>query len=76
MKAVEMLQEIASGARHYGNEDVAKEAERAGGEVNELYLTALSLFDAASHNPASDYTGVKATALDRLRTVLLRIEED
>lgn len=76
MKAVEMLQGIASGARKYGNEETAKEAELAGGEVEELYLAALSLCDAALRNPASEYTGVKATALDRLRTVLMRIEEE
>jgi hypothetical protein len=75
MKAVEMLQDIASGARRYGDEETATEAEMAGGEVEELHDAALSLFDATSHNPASDYTGVKAIALDRLRTVLMRIKE-
>lgn len=74
MKAVEMLQGIASGARKYGNDETAAEAEKAAGEANELYDAALSLFDDISHSPASEYTGVKVTALDRLRTVLMRIE--
>ncbi len=75
MKVVEMMQDIASGARLFGNEETATEAETAGGEVNELHGAAVALFDAVRHNPGSDYTEVKATALDRLRTVLLRIEE-
>lgn len=51
----------------------AVERERDG--ANELHDAAVALFDAVRHNPASDYTEVKAEALDRLRTVLLRIEE-
>lgn len=75
MKAVEMLQGIASGARKYGNEETATEAEKAAGEANELHDAALSLFDSILHDSASEYTGVKATALERLRTVLMRIEQ-
>ncbi len=75
MKVVEMMQDIASGARLFGNEETATEAETAGGEVNELRQAALHLFNDIEHDPGSDYIGVKAAGLDRLGTVLLRIEE-